>query len=208
MAEENSVKLANPAPVGLAGFAFTTVLLSLVKIGVLPAGGEMVVIPSALAYGGMVQLIAGSMEFKTGNTFGFVAFMSYGGFWIWYALLVILGTNGIIDLGAVGPTIGVALILWGVFTFYLFIGTLVLNKTLVFIFGTLVPAFVLLGLGGIYESTALTVIGGLFALACGLAAWYLSAAEVINHVNGRTVVPVGPLNAKPAAASVKASAAS
>src|SRR3954467_11579673 len=71
---------ANPAALGLVGFGLTTVLLSLINAGVLPAGGEGVVIPLALAYGGFIQIVAGFFEFRVGNTFGMTAFLSYGAF--------------------------------------------------------------------------------------------------------------------------------
>ena len=65
---------ANPAGLGLVAFGLTTVLLSLVNAGVLPAGGEPVVIPLALSFGGLMQIIAGVMEFRPSNTFGATAF--------------------------------------------------------------------------------------------------------------------------------------
>ena len=89
---------ANPAPLGLAGFGLTTVLLSSINAGLLPAGGEPVVIPLAIAFGGTAQLIAGIMEFRTGNSFGATAFTSYGAFWWWFALLLLLGGNKLLDL--------------------------------------------------------------------------------------------------------------
>ena len=104
---------ANPAPLGLMGFGLTTVLLSSINAGLLPAGGEPVVIPLAMAFGGTAQIIAGLMEFKTGNVFGATAFTSYGAFWWWFALLILLGNNHVLDLSAAGSTIGVCLILWG-----------------------------------------------------------------------------------------------
>src|ERR1700761_4525816 len=113
----------NPAALGLVGFGLTTVLLSLVNAGVLPAGGEGVVIPLALAYGGLIQIIAGIFEFRVGNTFGMTAFLSYGAFWWWFALLLIFAHGGMIDLSRAGPTVGVALLLWGVLTLYLWVGT-------------------------------------------------------------------------------------
>ena len=108
---------ANPAPLGLVGFGLTTVLLSSINAGLLPAGGEPVVIPLAMAFGGTAQLIAGIMEFKTGNVFGATAFTAYGAFWWWFALLILLGSNHVLDLSGAGSTIGVCLLLWGVFTF-------------------------------------------------------------------------------------------
>ncbi len=73
----------------------------------LPATGEPVVIPLAMAFGGTAQIIAGIMEFKTGNVFGATAFTSYGAFWWWFALLVLLGGNHLLDLSGAGSAIGV-----------------------------------------------------------------------------------------------------
>ena len=128
---------ANPAPLGLIGFGVTTVLLSSINAGLLPATGEPVVIPLAMAFGGTAQIIAGIMEFKTGNVFGATAFTSYGAFWWWFALLVLLGGNHILDLSGAGSAIGVCLLLWGVFTLGLWISTFRLSRLLFAIFLTL-----------------------------------------------------------------------
>ena len=139
----------NPAALGLVAFGITTVLLSLINAGVLPVGGEPVVIPLALAYGGLMQVIAGLLEVKTGNTFGMTAFLSYGAFWLWFALLLIFAHTGVIDISKAGPTVGVALLLWGVLTLYLWVSTFRLPKILFTIFLTLWVTFALLGLGAV-----------------------------------------------------------
>lgn len=192
MSETNT--LANPAPLGLVGFGLTTVLLSLINAGLLPEGGEDVVIPMALAYGGLIQLIAGALEFRTGNTFGMVAFTSYGAFWWWFAILLLLSGNGIIDLSDAGPTVGVALILWGVFTLYMWIGTFRLNKALWLVFLTLWITFFLLGIGDAFGVSSISVIGGYLGIVCGALAMYTSFAEVTNHCFKGEVIPVGPLS--------------
>src|SRR3546814_18090646 len=115
----------------------TTVLLILINAGLLPAGGEPVVIPLALAFGGLIQIIAGIFEFSVRNTFGMTAFLSYGAFWWWFPLLLLFAGNGVIDLSAAGPPVGVALLLWGVFTLYMWIGPFRLPKILFLIFLTL-----------------------------------------------------------------------
>ncbi len=190
MAAEAS-KLANPAPLGLVGFGLTTVILSLINAGVLPAGGEQVVIPLAFAYGGLIQMLAGMLEFRTGNTFGTVAFLSYGAFWWWFALLVLLGGHGILDLSQAGTTIGVTLIGWGVFTLYMWIATFRLSKALWWVFLTLWITLFLLGFGALLGIKGLHVAGGWLGLVCGLLAMYTSFALVTNETFGKTVIPVG-----------------
>jgi succinate-acetate transporter protein len=182
---------ANPAALGLVGFGLTTVLLSLINAGVLPAGGEGVVIPLALAYGGLIQIIAGLFEFRIGNTFGMTAFLSYGAFWWWFALLLIFAHIGVIDISKAGPTVGVALALWGVLTLYLWIGTFRLPRILFAIFLTLWITFALLALGAILGAPDLTRAGGWLGLICGSLAMYGSFGLVTNATWGRTVIPLG-----------------
>jgi len=182
---------ANPAGLGLVAFGLTTVLLSLVNAGVLPPGGEGVVIPLALAFGGLMQIFAGAFEFKLGNTFGMTAFLSYGAFWWWFAFLLLFAHNGWIDISAAGPTVGVALLLWGVLTLYLWISTFRLPRILFLIFLTLWVTFGLLGAGAITANTQLTHLGGWLGILCGTLAMYGSFGIVTNATFGRTVVPLG-----------------
>ena len=187
----NSEKIANPAALGLVGFGLTTVLLSLINAGVLPKAGENVVIPLAMAYGGTIQILAGLLEFKTGNTFGMTAFLSYGAFWWWFALLLLLGTNQILPLDGAAGTIGVTLLLWGVLTMYLWVGTFRLTRALWWIFLTLWIAFYLLGFGALLGVPALTQAGGWVGLICGASAMYASFALVTNSCFDREVLPLG-----------------
>jgi len=182
---------ANPAALGLIAFGLTTVLLSLINAGVLPAGGEPVVIPLALAFGGLMQIFAGAFEFKLGNTFGMTAFLSYGAFWWWFAFLLLFAHNHWIDISGAGPTVGVALLLWGVLTLYLWISTFRLPKITFLIFLTLWVTFALLGLGAVSANPNLSHLGGWLGLLCGSLAIYGSFAIVTNATFGRSVVPVG-----------------
>jgi succinate-acetate transporter protein len=181
---------ANPAGLGLVAFGLTTVLLSLVNAGVLPPGGEGVVIPLALAFGGLMQIFAGAFEFRLGNTFGMTAFLSYGAFWWWFAFLLLFAHNGWIDISAAGPTVGVALLLWGVLTLYLWISTFRLPRILFLIFLTLWVTFGLLGVGAITANAQLTHLGGWLGIICGTLAMYGSFGIVTNATFGRTVVPL------------------
>jgi succinate-acetate transporter protein len=191
MADEQKPAFANPAPLGLIAFGLTTVILSIINAGILPKGGEPVVLPLAFVFGGLVQMIAGIMEFRTGNTFGTVAFLSYGAFWWWFVFLVFLGGRGVLDLSQAGSTIAVTLIGWGVFTFYMWIATFRLAKSLWWVFLTLWITFFLLGFGDLSGMHRLNVAGGWVGLACGMLAMYTSFALVTNSTFGRTVLPLG-----------------
>ncbi|MHB8404460.1 MAG: acetate uptake transporter [Gammaproteobacteria bacterium] len=189
MAEET--KLANPAALGLVGFGFTTVMLSLINAGILPKGGEPVVLPLAFAFGGLIQILAGLLEFRTGNTFGMVAFLSYGAFWWWFAFLILLGGHGVLDLSQAGSTIAVALIGWGVFTLYMWVASFRLSKAVWWVFLTLWITFFLLGFGALLDMHWLSLAGGWLGLICGLLAMYTSFALVTNSTFGKTVLPTG-----------------
>ncbi|MBX6353197.1 MAG: acetate uptake transporter [Thermoflavifilum sp.] len=176
----DSVRIADPGPLGLAGFGITTCILSLINAGVTSAEALGVVLGLALCYGGGAQLLAGMWEFRKGNTFGATAFTSYGAFWL--AFYFIIKANP-------GAGMGVFLLFFGILTFYLWFGTFYLNKALFFVFLTLWVAFLLLALHGfgVMGSQA----GGWIGFICGLLALYTSAATVLNATAGREVLPLG-----------------
>ena len=120
-------KSANSGSLGLAGFGLTTVVLSAINAGLLPKEAVPAVVPLAFAYGGTAQIIAGILEFKNGNTFGTVAFTSYGLFWWWFAFLNwTVGAKLIAPPAASG--VATTLLMWGIFTFYMWIATFKSNR--------------------------------------------------------------------------------
>jgi succinate-acetate transporter protein len=187
------MKLANPAPLGLFGFALTTWLLSMINAGLLPATSMGLVLAMAFAFGGTAQFCAGLMEMVKGNTFGFVAFCSYGAFWWSFALFIefLLGKTG-------AAMIGWYLLIWGAFTFAMWIGTFALNRALFLIFLALWVTFVLLGLSNLLGIAGLGTLGGYGGLITAILAFYLGAAEIINEAHGKTVLPIGAAEPKPA----------
>ena len=186
-------KLANPGPLGLAGFGLTTVVLSAINAGLLPHEAVPAVVPLAFAFGGLAQIIAGVLEFKTGNTFGMVAFTSYGSFWWWYAFLQ--WTIGAGWLKVPPPVAGgTVLLMWGVFTFLLWIVSFRLNKAVWSIFLLLWITFFLLAFGDFgYSIGSLTCgqVGGYFGLLTGLDAMYVAFVELLNATANRVVIPLG-----------------
>jgi succinate-acetate transporter protein len=188
-----TAKHANPGPLGLAGFGLTTVVLSAINAGLLPHEAVPIVVPLAFAYGGLAQLVAGVLEFKTGNTFGLVAFSSYGMFWWWFALLQ--WTIGAGWLKAPPPAAGgTVLLAWGVFTLLLWIVSFRLNKAVWSIFLLLWITFFLLAWGDFgYSIGSWTCgkIGGYFGLLTGLDALFVAFVEILNATAGRAVLPLG-----------------
>jgi succinate-acetate transporter protein len=180
---------ADPGPLGLAAFALTTFILSMFNAGLVSHAAEPVVLGVALAYGGLAQLLAGMWEFRTGNTFGAVAFTSFGGFWLSFWAFVTFFA-GEIPPANVGAAVGLYLIAWGIFTAYMFVASLRTTVAVAVVFGLLTVTFFLLGIGNANESEGLIEAGGWFGLATAVAAWYASFAAVTNSTFGRTVLPV------------------
>ena len=179
-------KTSNPAALGLAGFALTTWLLSMINAGWFSGDSMGMVLGVALAYGGTAQALAGLMEVPRGNTFGATAFLSYGAFWWSFALFVLFLHEKV-------PAAFIAwyLFLWGVFTLYMWVATWRAPRALQLVFLALWITFFLLAAG---EWTGLVWLhrsGGYSGLVTAAFAFYLSAAEIINDMHGRTVLPVG-----------------
>jgi succinate-acetate transporter protein len=182
--------LANPGPLGLFGFGLTTCVLSAINAGLIPHESVAAVVPLAFAFGGIAQIIAGILEFRTGNTFGMVAFTSYGLFWWWFALL-----NWTIGAGwlKAPPAVagGTVLFLWGIFTFLLWIVTFRLNKAVFSIFLLLWITFFLLAAGDFGIGTSLGKVGGWFGLLTGADAMFVAFIEVLNATANKIVIPLG-----------------
>jgi succinate-acetate transporter protein len=183
---KTDVALANPAPLGLMGFGITTVLLNLANAGFFPA--DSVILAMGIFYGGIAQIIAGSMEFRKGNTFGMTAFLSYGLFWESFAFLLILPNLGLASFAPSPASIHAYLFMWGLFTLLMFVGTLRLNGALMVVFGSLFILFFLLALN-------VGPIAGYEGVFCGLSAMYTGIAQVLNETYGRTVLPIFPRRA-------------
>ena len=183
---DKPVVIADPGPLGLSAFGLTTVILSLINANLLPGDIITTVLELALVYGGTTQLLAGMWEFRKGNTFGATAFSSYGAFWVSFYLLV----NHVSAMGKdAGVGIGIYLLMWGVFSLYMFFGTFYANKALFFIFLFLIITFILLAIANFSGSSA--VIGGWFGLITGILALYLAGAGIVNAQAGKVVWPVG-----------------
>ena len=195
-----SEKLANPAPLGLLGFGLTTVLLNLHNAGLFPL--DTMILAMGLAYGGLAQVIVGIMEFKKGNTFGTVAFSSYGLFWWSLVLLLVLPKTSIFT-GLNVPTetaMAAYFFMWGLFTFAMFFGTLKNNRALQFVFMSLAILFFMLTIRDLTGNPTLfgtftwNNLTGIEGVICGLSAVYLAIAEVLNEAHQRTVLPICPVS--------------
>ena len=189
--------IADPGPLGLAGFAATTLFLSAVNSGLLPGSVESGVFGLAIFYGGIAQLLAGLWEFTKGNTFGATAFVSFGAFWLSFWYLV---THGVPDMLAakasatdVDHAVGTFLLVWTIFTVYMFIASLRTTAAIAAVFLALALTFLFLCIGAYAASTGMTKTGGYLGLVTAALAFYGSFAVVTNSTFRRTVLPVIPL---------------
>jgi len=179
---------ANPAPLGLLAFGMTTVLLNIHNAGFYEFNS--MILAMGIFYGGMAQIIAGVMEWKKNNTFGMTAFSSYGFFWLILVALILMPKLGMGEPTS-KPGMICFLTLWGVFTMFMFFGTLKLSRALQVVFGTLTVLFFLLALGDATDSVPLKQFTGFEGIICGLSACYTGMALVLNDIFGRALMPLG-----------------
>jgi succinate-acetate transporter protein len=171
----------------------TTFVLSMFNSNLVGSAGEPVVLGLALAYGGLAQLLAGMWEFRAGNTFGAVAFTSYGAFWISFWALVVFYAKDL-TASSVDPAIGLYLWAWAIFTAYMMVAALRVSGAVLLVFVLLTVTFILLAIGQTGAHTTVTHWGGYLGIATAIAAWYASFAAVINSTFGKVVLPLYPLN--------------
>jgi len=188
--------IADPGPVGLAAFAMTTFMLSVFNTNIVSSTLAMSVLPLALFYGGAVQLLAGMWEFRNGNTFGALAFSSFGAFWLayWYYVDHIASKLPAADAH---KATGVFLLSWAIFTAYMTIASLRTTAAIAAVFTALTITFVLLMIGAFMTgsgATDLTKAGGWAGLVTAALAWYASFAGVTNATFKRTMLPTWPLD--------------
>jgi uncharacterized protein len=186
--------IANPAALGLGGFALTTFLLS--AHNAMGAGTEPLLpfFGYAIFYGGLAQFAAGMWEFKTGNTFGATAFSTYGGFWMGLAAWVVLVLWGKVPATDITVSLGWILLAFAIFNTYMLLWSARINVSVFAVFLTLEITEILLFLGNFSGNKAgegLVALGGWMGLITAIVAWYGSAAVVANSMRSKPILPVG-----------------
>jgi succinate-acetate transporter protein len=191
MAEERAVvipTIANPAALGLGGFALTTFVLSTHNAGFAP---DLTWVGLAFFYGGLAQFAAGMWEFKTGNTFGATAFSTYGAFWMSLATFVVLLLAGKVPAGDVTNDLGWFLLAFAIFNTYMMVWSLRVSVAIFLVFLTLEITEILLFIGFFGGGEGIIKIGGYVGIVTAFVAWYASAAVVANSLRATPILPVG-----------------
>jgi uncharacterized protein len=202
--------VADPAPLGLAGFALTTFLLSGHNASFI---NDAIWIGPALFYGGLAQFCAGMWEFRNRNVFGATAFSTYGGFWMGLGAIVILADvsktfAASLTAANINNALAWFLFAFAVFNTYMLIASARVNTAVFMVFLTLEVTEILLVIGFFKmshdpSSTWVLHAGGWAGIVTAGVAWYASAAGVWNGVAGRVMLPVGkPLVTDPRAAAI------
>lgn len=190
-AAASEIAIADPAPLGLAAFGITTLVLSVINAGWLDASATIGVISLAIAFGGISQFMAGMWAFRRGNTFAATAFTSYGAFWISYALLVTLYAPQIKDKAILTSFLGLYLLGWAIFTAYMTVASLAGARAVTLVFVLLTLTFAVLSWGEYAGSTTIHNWGGYLGLLTAAAALYASFADVVNASFKRVLLPTG-----------------
>lgn len=180
-------KTANPGPLGLFGFALTTILLNIHNAGFFPVNS--MIMGMGVFFGGGAQFVAGMMEWKKGNNFGSIAFMAYGAFWL--TLVFTWLAPGVFGAEkADGNAMGCYLALWGLFTFVNFIQTLKGKTVGKLLFGSLTTLFFLLAAANFSGSEQILNFAGWVGIVCGSIAFYEASAIMINTTYGKNILPL------------------
>ncbi|CDR30796.1 Inner membrane protein yaaH [Acholeplasma oculi] len=177
----------NPGPLGLLGFGMTTILLNLHNAGFIPL--SLVIVGMGIALGGFVQIIAGILEFREGNTFAGTAFTAYGFFWLSLVMIWLMKTD-YPELAADLTSMGFYLLIWGIFTVFMFIGTYTHNTISKLVFGSLALLFILLAIGDFTQMILITRIAGFVGILSGSFAFYSAVGQIVNQELGRKIFPL------------------
>ncbi len=189
----SAASIADPGPLGLAGFAMTTFMLSVFNANLIKSPGlELVVLPVALFYGGIAQLLAGMWEFRKNNTFGALAFTSYGAFWLSFAALVKYVAPAL-PAATAHEAVGLYLLAWTIFTAYMTIASVRTTGAILAIFVVLFFTFLFLTIGELNSNLTMSKVGGWLGIITAVLAWYTSFAGVTNATYKRVVLPTWPL---------------
>lgn len=184
------IKIANPGPLGLCGFALTTFVLSYFNAGLMPGTHDnLIVLGLAVFYGGAAQLLAGMWEFRSGNTFGATAFTSYGAFWLSFAAIFLPGLGGAGALVS-STAVGIYLLGWAIFTAIMMVASTRTNAATVVVFVLLFLTYLILAIGALGSSSGISHVGGWVGILTAIAAWYAAMAGLFSSIsNGKMALP-------------------
>ncbi len=166
--------LADPGAWAVTAFATTSFMLGMYNAHLINAGGAAIVIPVALFFGGLIQIVVGVLEVMRGNVFGAVVFGTYGPFWVIYGVLLTLYVTQI-PASALNSALALYLAMFAVITSYFVVASLRTDMVLVAIFALIFIGLVLLAIGAGAANVNITKAGGWVTLIFAVLAWYHAA---------------------------------
>ena len=182
----------NSGPLALAAFAVPTFMLSAINVGWVNEAVTPVIFAVALMSGGIVQLIAGLIQLRTGNTIAGVLFSMYGALWLsLFAYAQFFASE--VPPAERGHALGLLLFAFGVFTLWIFVASFRTNAVVVTALVFLAATLFVLGAGKYAGNVDLIRAGGWLGFIAGAEAAYLSCAELCQIAYKREVLPIWSL---------------
>lgn len=179
---------ADPAHWAVFAFATTSFALGYVNSGWIGSTAVGVVLPIALLFGGLVQLMVAVLEVFRKNIFGACVFGTYGPFWIIYGLYVEFFASSVSKADA-GPAAALFLAMFAVMTFFFVVASFATDWMLVAVFSLIDVALILLAIGAGEANATLTHIGGYVTIAFAVLAWYHALGGIVEGTFGRNLLP-------------------
>ncbi|HEY8481447.1 MAG TPA: acetate uptake transporter, partial [Spirillospora sp.] len=187
-ARRTGATAADSVPLGLAALAVTLFLFSARNADW--TDGTDAWLGSALAFGGLVQLLAGMWAFHNRSAFWATALSSYGAFWLGLGLYVVL-LAGAAGPGAQADDLGWIMLAFAIYNVTLMTLSSQVNQIVLAIFVALEATLIILFVGYLTETDTTLRVGGYIGVLTALCAWYASAATLLNAMAGRPVVNLG-----------------
>jgi uncharacterized protein len=196
-AASGQASIADPVPLGLAGFASARLAISTLYAGWIPLSPVdlAVVIPVALLFGGVASFVAGMWAFRRGNILAATTFASFGAFNASWALLQWMMLVGVVPAvvagGSPASVDGVLLLSFGLISLYLGLAAVGQNLGLAAVLFAMALTQGFLGVWALTPATSwLRIVGGYCGLLSALLAFLVSAAVVINSAHERELIPI------------------
>lgn len=178
-------------PLGLLGFGVVTFLSAATKFAGSRAKGETLIIGVGLLIGGLLQLVAGFLQYAKNNTHSATAFVFFGSFWMSQAIITILEkVSAFAVIGEYKALAFVYYMILSVVTFILFVPTLRMNRVLSITFAAVIFLYIFDAVG-LFTRVG-EILSGVSGVIAAVLAFYLAAVDLWNDAFAKQILPVWP----------------